>query len=156
DTDLREAVHVGLAGPEVPALHRVVEEPPDGIAVVLIVLGRVDTALSRDGVGTTRAVLKAEALNFVAQLAEGGRGRPACEPGTNPYEGVPPFVGGVHQLHLEFPPIPFFSERTGGNAGVQFHLESSIDPRPLTIDHRFHLNQPNHTASGITDIPSHR
>ena len=36
---LGQAVHVGLPGPEVPALHRVVEEAEDAVAVILVVLG---------------------------------------------------------------------------------------------------------------------
>src|SRR5256885_3689456 len=43
--DLREAVHVRLARSEVAALYRVIEEPPDAVAVVLVVLCGVDSAL---------------------------------------------------------------------------------------------------------------
>ena len=50
DAHLGEPVHVGLAGAEVAALHRVVEEAVDAVAVVLVVLRRVDAALRGDGV----------------------------------------------------------------------------------------------------------
>src|SRR5690606_41788945 len=53
--DLGEAVDVRLAGAEVAALDRVVEEAEDAVAVVLVVLGRVDAALGRDGVRPPRA-----------------------------------------------------------------------------------------------------
>jgi hypothetical protein len=59
---LGQAVDVGLTGAEVAALHRVVEQAVDAVAVVLVVLGGVDAALGRDGVRATRAVLEAEAL----------------------------------------------------------------------------------------------
>jgi hypothetical protein len=39
---LGQPVDVRLTGPEVAALQRVVEEPLDAVAVVLIALGRVD------------------------------------------------------------------------------------------------------------------
>lgn len=52
--DLGEPVHVGLAGPEVAALDRVVEEAVHGVAVVAVVLGGVDPALRGDGVGAAR------------------------------------------------------------------------------------------------------
>src|SRR5437763_1467562 len=45
DADLRQPVHVRLAGAEVATLHRVVEEAEDAVAVVAIVLGGVDAAL---------------------------------------------------------------------------------------------------------------
>ena len=55
DADLGEAVDVGLAGAEVAALDRVVEEAVDAVAVVLVVLGGVDAALRGDGVRAARA-----------------------------------------------------------------------------------------------------
>lgn len=58
--DLGEAVDVRLAGAEVAALDRVVEEVEDAVAVILVVLRRVDAALGRDGVGAAGAVLEAE------------------------------------------------------------------------------------------------
>src|SRR5690606_9547283 len=51
DRDLGEPVRVGLARAEVAALDRVVEQPVDAVAVVAVVLGRVDAALSGDRVG---------------------------------------------------------------------------------------------------------
>jgi hypothetical protein len=50
---LSEAVDVRLTGPEVAALHGVVEEALDGVAVALVVLGGVDAALGGDGVGAS-------------------------------------------------------------------------------------------------------
>src|SRR6185369_6102405 len=51
DADLGQPVGVGLAGPEVTALHGVVEKTKDAVAVVPIVLGGVDPALGGDRVG---------------------------------------------------------------------------------------------------------
>ena len=58
--DLGQAVDVRLARAVVAALDRVVEQPVDGVAVLLVVLGRVDAALGGDRVGPTRGVLVAE------------------------------------------------------------------------------------------------
>ena len=58
--DFGKTVHIGLAGTVVTTLHRVVEETIHGVAVVLIVLGCVDTSLGRDRMGAARAVLNAE------------------------------------------------------------------------------------------------
>ena len=71
---LGEPVHVGLAGAEVAALDRVVEQPVDRVAVVAVVLRRVDAALRRDRVRAARAVLVAERPDVVA------RPRPASPP----------------------------------------------------------------------------
>jgi hypothetical protein len=45
---LREPVDVGFARPVVAAFDRVVEEPIDAVAVVLVVLRGADAALRRD------------------------------------------------------------------------------------------------------------
>ena len=50
DADLGQPVDVGLTGAEVAALHGVVEEALDAVAVVLVVLRRVDAALRGDAV----------------------------------------------------------------------------------------------------------
>lgn len=65
-----QPVDVGLAGSVVAALDRVIEQPVDGVVVVLVVLGSVDAALGRNRVRTTRAVLVAEVLDVVAGLAQ--------------------------------------------------------------------------------------
>src|SRR6185295_12301869 len=76
---LRQAVDVRLARAEVAALHGVVKEAPHAVAVVLIVLGRVDAALRRDRVRAPRAVLITEAADVVAQLGQRRGGRSAGE-----------------------------------------------------------------------------
>ena len=78
--DLRQPIDVGLARAEVAALDRVVEQPVDAVAVVLVVLGGVDAALRGDAVRAARAVLVAEALDLVAQLRQRGRA-PRRRPG---------------------------------------------------------------------------
>ncbi len=79
--DLRQPVDVGLAGAEVSALDRVVEEAKDAVAVVVVVLRRVDAALRRDRVRAARRVLVAEALHLVAELRQGcGAARPRRAP----------------------------------------------------------------------------
>ena len=68
DADFGEAVDVGLTGAEVAAFDGVIEETVDAVAVVLVVLGRIDAALGCDGVGAAGAVLEAEAFHLVAEL----------------------------------------------------------------------------------------
>ena len=75
DRHFGEAMDVGLAGPVVAAFQRIVKKPMNAVAVVLVILGGVDPALRRDGVGTARAVVEHEALHLVAEVGEGGRRR---------------------------------------------------------------------------------
>src|ERR1019366_6253211 len=50
EADAGEAIDVGFARPEIAALHRVLEQAVDAVAVVMVILGRVDAALRRDTV----------------------------------------------------------------------------------------------------------
>jgi hypothetical protein len=70
DAELREPEDVRFARPVIPTLDRVVEQPLNAVAVVLVVLRGVDAALRGDAVGAARAVLDAEAEHVVAQLAQ--------------------------------------------------------------------------------------
>ena len=81
DADLRQPVDVGFARAEVAALHRVVEQAVDAVAVVLIIFRGVDAALRGDGVRAPRRILEAEALDVVAELAER---RGAADPPASP------------------------------------------------------------------------
>src|SRR6185369_785502 len=109
-----EPVDVGLACAEVAALHRVVEQPVNTVAVVLVVLRGVDAALGRDAVGAARAVLEAEALNVVAELRERGSRGATGQARAHDDERVLTLVGGIDELELELVPLPL---RLDGPAG---------------------------------------
>ena len=91
--DLGQTVYIRLARAEVAPFDRVVEETKDRVAVVLVVLGRVDTALRCDRVRTPGRVLEAEARNVVAQIGEGGGGRGPGEPRAHHDDVILPLVG---------------------------------------------------------------
>src|SRR5207253_6489064 len=65
---LRKAIDIPLASAIVAALHRVIEEPIDAVAVVLIVLRRVDPALCGNGMRAPRRVVEHETLDVVSEL----------------------------------------------------------------------------------------
>src|SRR6185369_11664899 len=58
EADLGQAVDVRLPGAKVATLDRVVEEPVDAVAVVVIIFGGVNPALRRDAVRAARRILK--------------------------------------------------------------------------------------------------
>src|SRR6266446_8667818 len=123
---LRQAVGVGLAGAEVAALHGVVEEAEDAIAVVPVVLGRVHPALGRDGMSAARGVVEREALHAVALLPEsGGRGGPG-EARADDQDSVLAPVGGIHQLHLEAAAVPFLFDRSRRDSGFGYGHHRSL------------------------------
>ena len=95
---LGKAVYVGLARAEVTALYSVVEQAVHRVAVVLIVLGCVDTALGCDRVSAARTVLDAEVQHIEAQLAQGRGCRCTCQTRTYHDDVEVALVGRVYQL----------------------------------------------------------
>ena len=117
--NFRQAVDVGFTGAEVAALHGVIEQAVDGVAVVLVVLGRVDAALGRNGVGAAGAVLVAEALDVVAKLGKRGGGGGAGQAGPYHEHGVLALVVRVDQFGLKLVLGPFVLNRAGRNLGIR-------------------------------------
>ena len=121
EVTLGEAVDVRLARAEVPALHRVVEQAVDAVAVVLVVLGGVDAALGGDRVRASRRGLVAEAEHLVAELGERRGRRRSGEPGADDDDGEAALVGRIHQLHVEPGALPLGLDRAVGNSGIEHH-----------------------------------
>jgi hypothetical protein len=118
-TELREPVDVCFAGPEVAALHRVVEEALDAVTVVAVVLRRVDPALRGDAVRAPRRVMEREQRDVVSELAERRGGRRAGQPAADHDDLVAALVRGVHQFHLELVLLPLALDGAVGDLGVE-------------------------------------
>ena len=63
---------VGFPSSEIAAFDCVVEKSMNTVAIVLVVLSRIDTALSSDTVSASGTVLIAKTFNLVAKLGQGG------------------------------------------------------------------------------------
>src|SRR5690606_14861184 len=116
--DLGQPVDVALAGAVVAALDRVVEEPVDGVAVLLVVLRSVDAALGGDRVRPARGVLVAEGLHEVSRLAERGGGGPAGQAGADDDHGELAAVGRVDQRGVELAVRPHLLDGDVRGLGV--------------------------------------
>ena len=124
--DLGEAVDVRLARAVVAALHGVVEEAVRRVAVLLVVLRRVDAALRGDRVRTTRGVLVAEGLHVVAGLAHGGGGSAAGQAGADDDHVELAAVGRVDQPVVHLVGGPAVLDRTGRSLGVRDLLAQRV------------------------------
>ena len=119
---LGQTVNVGFARTEVAAFHGVVEETVNGVAVVLVVLCGVDTALSGDGVRAAGGILDAEVIYVETHLAEGGGCGGACETRTYHDDVEVALVGGVDEFLVGFIVGPLLSDGTFGDFGVNLEL----------------------------------
>src|SRR5438045_3936399 len=75
--DFGQPVNVRFARTEIAAFDRVVKQSENAVAIVLVILGGIDPALRRNGMGATRRILITKTFHAIAELAEGGRGRSA-------------------------------------------------------------------------------
>ena len=125
---LGQAVDVGLPGPVVAALDGVVEQPVDRVAVVAVVLGRVDAALRGDGVGPAGRVVERERLDPVAQLGQRRRGRRTGQPRAHHQDLEAPLVGRVDQLDRELVVVPLVCDGTVRDPGVQRDVHEITPP----------------------------
>ncbi len=117
--DLGQPVGVGLARAIVPTLDRVVEEPVDAVAVVLVIFRGVDSALRRDRMRPARAVVKHEAFHLVAEFRQGGRRRGARQAGADDDDLVFALVRRVDQSDRALVAPPFVREGAGRNFGIE-------------------------------------
>ena len=119
-----QTVHVGLAAAVVTALDGVVEQTVDGVVVVLVVLGGVDTTLRGDGVGAARGVADAEHFDVVPQLTQRGGCGSATETGADHDDLHFTLIGRTHDFDVGFVLRPFQFERSFRNLRNQFsHIE---------------------------------
>ena len=140
--ELCQAVDVRFAASEVPSFDRVVEEAINAVAVVLIILGGIDAALSGDAVCAPGTVLETEALHVVAQLGQRRRSRRTGKARSDDNNVVLPLVRRIHQLHFEPMPVPSIFNRPRRYPGIQFHC--------------YYLTSPVRTARGTETNPAMR
>ena len=117
--DFRQTVDIGFTGAEVAAFNGVVKQAVNGVAVVLVVLGCVNAALGRNGVGAAGAVLVAEAFDVVAKFGKRGGSGGASQAGTYHKHRVLALVVRIDQFGLKFVLGPFVLNRAGGNFGIR-------------------------------------
>ena len=75
--DFGQAINVRFARTKIAAFDRVVKQSVNAVAVVLIILRGVDSALRGDGMGAARRILITKTFHPITELAERGRGRTA-------------------------------------------------------------------------------
>ncbi len=120
DADLGQPVHVALAGTEVAALDRVVEQAMDRVTVAAVVLRRVDAALRGDGVRAPRRVVERERVDLVAELGQRRRGGRPGQTGADDDDLELALVVGVDQLHVVLVVVPLLSDGTRRDLPVEY------------------------------------
>ena len=148
-TDLGQTINIGLTSAEVTALDRVIKQTINTITVTGIVLSGIDTALSRDTVGTARAVLITEARHIVAQLAQGCRGGSSGQTGSHHDHAKFTLVSRIDQLAVFLIVAPLCLKGTRRDFCIKFHCK-------ILSSFLSYLRIPNMQTRGIKHIPANK
>ena len=117
-THFGKTIHIGFPCSIVSSFYGVFEQTFHTVAVILVVLGGVDTALSRYAVSPTGGILQTENIDIEAERAKSGCCRTSGKSGTYHYDIQLAFVGRIYQTLTVFISCPFLGERTFGYLGV--------------------------------------
>ena len=118
--DFGQPINVRFARTKIAAFDRVVKQPVNAVAIVLIIFRGVDSALGGDAVRAARAVLVTEPFNVVAELAQRGGGRTAGQAGADDDDLKFPAVVRRDQPGVILDDSRHFSgERPGRDFGIE-------------------------------------
>ena len=104
---LCQTIDVGFASTIVTAFHCIIEEAINRVAIVLIVLGCIDTTLSCDRVSATGRVLNAEVIYIEAHLGKGSGSTCSSKTCADHDDVELQLVLRVHQTLVSFIFFPF-------------------------------------------------
>ena len=110
--DFRETINIRLPRAKIAAFDRVVEQTENAVAVVLIILCGIDSALGGDAMRAAWAVLIAEAFHVVSELAQGGCRGSARQAASDNDDLKFPAIVRTDQAGVILVRRPFFRKRT--------------------------------------------
>ena len=114
-TYFSQTINISFASAIVATFHSVIEQAVNRVAVVLIVLCCIDTALCCNRVCTAGRILYAEVFHFEAHFAERCSGTGTCQTCTYDDNIELTFVFRVNELLMSLEIGPLFSNGTFGN-----------------------------------------
>jgi hypothetical protein len=117
--DFGEAINVRFPRTKIATLNCVVEKAINAVAIVRVILGRVDSALSSDAVSAAWAVLVTERFDVVTLLAKRGGGRSAGQTGPDDNDLETATIVRGNETGIILVPAPFFRQRAGRNLGFK-------------------------------------
>src|SRR6266446_6910121 len=118
--DFGQPVNVRFARTEIAPFDRVVKQSENAVAVVLVILGSIDPALRRNGMGATRRILITKTFHTITKFTQSGRGRSASQPRTDHNDFKFAAIIRANETRIILVVPPFLLEWTGRNFAVEF------------------------------------
>ena len=119
---------VGLTRTKITAFLGIVKKSKDRIAVILVILGRVDASLGGNAVGAPGTVLKTETLDLVTHGGQGRGGGGSGQARADHDDRVAGSIAGADQADVIEVGCPLLLDATGRNFSFQFHRVSDLPP----------------------------
>src|SRR5438874_1976988 len=118
--DFGQPVNVRFARTEIATFDRVVKQSENAVAIVLVILGGIDPALRRNGMGATRRILITKTFHAITKFTQSGRGRSAGQPRTDHNDLKFAAIIRANETRIILVVTPFSLERTGRNFAGEF------------------------------------
>src|SRR5437588_4421504 len=118
--DFGQPVNVRFARTEIAAFDGVVKQSENAVAIVLVILGGIDPALRRNGMGATRRILVTKTFHAVTKFTQSGRGRSAGQSGTDHNDLKFAAIIRANETRIILVVTPFLLKRTGRNFAGEF------------------------------------
>ena len=116
---LRQSIHVSFTRTEVATFDGVGEQTRHAVAVPLIIFGRIDSALSSNGVRASCRVVEGEGINLIPEFSKRCRSRGTGQTRTNDDHLELAFVVGVDQLGVRLERVPLVGQCACGHLGIE-------------------------------------
>ena len=117
-TYFRKTIYIRFTRTIVSALDRVIEKTIDGVVVILVILGRIDTSLRRNRVGAARRIADTEDFYIVSQFTQGCGCRCSSKTGTHHDHLQFTLVVRAHETDFRLAAGPLVLKRSGRNFGI--------------------------------------
>src|SRR5262249_52532419 len=132
-----EPINIRFAGTKITALNRVVKQAVNAVAIVLIILCRINAALGCNRMRASRRILKTKTLHPVSKFTEGRRGRSTGETAADAYDLKFSPVVWADQSRMVLMVSPFLIQRSRRNFWISVPImlkmsASNSETSPLT------------------------
>ena len=154
-------VYVGFARPVVASLYHIDKQPVNTVAVVLVVLGCINSSLRSHCMGSSRGIVITEGFHVVSQFTQGRRCCRSCNTGTDNDNIDFPFVCGIDQFNRILVICPLQGKRAIGDLSIEFfhilsvfylncHIVIEITAKPAGIAMAY--IQANTLTTGVQNL----
>ena len=123
-TQLGQTPDIGFTRAKVAPFLRVLKEAKNCIAVIAVVLGRVNSPLGGNTMRTAWTILETKALDIIAHSRHRCGSQSTSEAGSHDYNFIFGTISRSDETDMIKMGLPFLCNRTGWDLSIEFHSYS--------------------------------